>query len=64
VAMAHEILQNKQYIHDAGTFRQQKTFSTDDGSFPYAMDSGDFNRNKIQDLIVANSGTHNIGILL
>jgi len=47
-----------------GTFRQQNTFSTGSGSLPYAIDNGDFNRDHIQDLIVPNSGTDNVGILL
>jgi hypothetical protein len=47
-----------------GTFRQQNTYSTGGGSLPYAIASGDFNRDNIQDLIVPNSGTDNVGILL
>jgi hypothetical protein len=47
-----------------GTFRRQYTFSTGGGSFPYAIASDDFNRDNILDLIVPNSGTDNVGILL
>jgi hypothetical protein len=47
-----------------GTFIQQNTFSTGNGSLPYAIVNGDFNGDNIQDLIVPNSGTDNVGILL
>ncbi|CAF0842232.1 unnamed protein product [Didymodactylos carnosus] len=47
-----------------GTFRLQNTFSTGNESLPYAVANGDFNRDNIEDLIIANSGTDNIGILL
>jgi hypothetical protein len=47
-----------------GTFRQGYSFSTGSGSLPYAIVSGDFNRDNILDLIVPNSGTDNVGILL
>lgn len=47
-----------------GTFREKNTFPTGCGSLPYAIAIGDFNRDDIQDLIVPNSGTHNIGILI
>lgn len=47
-----------------GTFREQTTFSTGSGSLPNAIDSGDFDRDNKQDLIVVNSGTNNIDILL
>jgi hypothetical protein len=47
-----------------GTFGQQKSFSTGSGSLPYSIYYGDFNRDNIQDIIVANSGTNNVGILL
>lgn len=47
-----------------GTFRKYKTFSTGTGSLPYAILSEDFNRDNIKDLIVANSGTDNTGILI
>lgn len=47
-----------------GTFKEQKRFSTGSGSLPYAIESHDFNEDHIQDLIVPNSGTDNIGILL
>jgi hypothetical protein len=47
-----------------GTFTQPNNFSTGSGSLPYAVVNGDFNRDNIQDLIVPNSGTDNVGILL
>lgn len=47
-----------------GTFKLANTFSTGEGSLPYAVAYGDFNRDKREDLIIANSGTNNIGILL
>ena len=47
-----------------GTFRQQNTFSTGSGSLPYAIAIGDFNNDNLEDLIVPNSGTDNMGILL
>ena len=47
-----------------GSFKQQKTFSTGIGSLPYSIYYGDFNRDNKQDIIIANSGTNNIGILL
>ncbi|CAF1363085.1 unnamed protein product [Adineta ricciae] len=47
-----------------GTFTKQKRFSTGVGSLPYAIDSNDFNKDHAQDVIVANSGTNNIGIML
>jgi hypothetical protein len=50
--------------HIDGTFTKQKSFSTGIDSLPYAVLSKDFNRDNIQDLIVANSGTDNIGILI
>ena len=50
--------------HGDGTFRKYKTFSTGIGSLPYAILSEDFNRDNIKDLIVANSGSDNTGILI
>ncbi|CAF3457993.1 unnamed protein product [Rotaria sp. Silwood1] len=47
-----------------GSFRRKNTFSTGSGSLPYAIDSGDFNGDNILDLIVPNSGTDNVGILI
>ena len=47
-----------------GSFRQQTTFSTGSGSLPYSIRTGDFNRDNVQDIIVANSGTNNVGVLL
>ncbi|CAF1095868.1 unnamed protein product [Rotaria sordida] len=47
-----------------GAFGRKKSFSTGSGSLPYAIVNGDFNGDNIQDLIVSNSGTDNVGILL
>jgi hypothetical protein len=47
-----------------GTFRLSEFFSTGNGSLPYAIVISDFNRDNIPDLIVPNSGTDNVGILL
>lgn len=47
-----------------GTFRERNTFSTGSGSLPYAIAIGDFNNDNIPDLIIPNSGTDNVGILL
>jgi len=47
-----------------GAFGAPKSFSTGSGSLPDSIQSGDFNRDNKPDLIVANSGTNNIGILL
>lgn len=47
-----------------GSFRQRNSFSIGSGSLPYAIAAGDFNRDNIQDLIIANSGTNNVSILL
>ena len=47
-----------------GTFREPNSFSTGNGSLPYAIGLGDLNRDNVQDLIVPNSGTDNVGVLL
>ncbi|CAF1365769.1 unnamed protein product [Adineta steineri] len=52
------------YGNGDGSFKLQNTFSTGDGSLPYAVTNGDFNRDNIDDLIIANSGTDNVGILV
>ncbi|CAF1361048.1 unnamed protein product [Adineta steineri] len=46
------------------TFLIQITYSTGDNSQPYAVTIGDFNNDKQPDIVVANSGTNNIGIFL
>jgi hypothetical protein len=47
-----------------GTFAEQMIYSTGDRSHPYAIVSGDFNNDNRLDLVIANEGTDNIGILL
>lgn len=47
-----------------GSFGRERRFSTGRGSLPFAIDSGDFDGDNFQDLIVANSGSDTIGILL
>ncbi|CAF3577720.1 unnamed protein product [Adineta steineri] len=42
----------------------QITYSTGDNSHPNAVTIGDFNNDKQVDIVVANSGTNNIGIFL
>ena len=49
---------------DNNTFANQITYSTDPDSVPYSVAVGDFNNDQRLDIIVANFGTHNIGILL
>ena len=47
-----------------GTFSQQNSFSMSNGSLPNAIDAGDFNRDKAQDVVVVNTGGDNVVILL
>ena len=47
-----------------GTFANQTTYSTGDGSNPRSVAVGDFNNDTRLDIVVANSGTNNVGILL
>ncbi|CAF3731269.1 unnamed protein product [Rotaria socialis] len=47
-----------------GTVIEKKIISTGTRSFPYAIACSDLNRDNILELIVPNSGTGNIGILL
>ncbi|CAF1601455.1 unnamed protein product [Adineta ricciae] len=47
-----------------GTFYHYMTYSTDSGSYPYAVVIGDFNGDLTLDLAIANSGTNVIGIFL
>jgi hypothetical protein len=46
-----------------GTFSTTVTFSTGDGSCPYAIALGDFNNDSKLDIVVANSATNNILVL-
>ncbi|CAF3798211.1 unnamed protein product, partial [Adineta steineri] len=45
-----------------GTFFDPLTYSTGDNSQPYFLAVGDFNNDKRLDIVVANSGTDNIGM--
>ncbi len=47
-----------------GTFSIQMVYSTGNGSVPYAVDLGDMNDDNRLDIVVTNSGTDNVGILL
>ncbi|CAF0779959.1 unnamed protein product [Adineta steineri] len=46
------------------TFSPEITYSTGDNSLPHGVIIGDFNNDKQLDIVVANSGTSNIGIFL
>ncbi|CAF3755537.1 unnamed protein product [Rotaria sp. Silwood1] len=46
-----------------GTFAPQMIYSTGTDSYPYAVAISDMNNDNRLDLIIANSGTNNIGIL-
>jgi predicted nucleotidyltransferase len=48
--------------HGGGTFRNQMTFST--SSLPSSVAVGDFNNDTRLDIVVANSGTNNVSVLL
>ena len=45
-----------------GTFTSSTTYSTGEGSLPYMLTIIDINSDNHLDIIVANSGTNNIGI--
>ncbi|CAF4628800.1 unnamed protein product [Rotaria sp. Silwood2] len=47
-----------------GSFSNQTTFTTGLNSQPNAVAVGDFNNDTFLDIIVANYGTNNIGVLL
>jgi hypothetical protein len=47
-----------------GSFANQLTYSTGDGSLPYSVAVGDFNNDNRLDVVVANFNTNNIGIFL
>ncbi len=46
-----------------GTFKEEIIYSTGVGSHPYAVASGHFNNDTRLDLVIANEGTDNIGML-
>jgi len=45
-----------------GTFRNVTMYSTGNGSLPWSIAAGDFNKDNLIDIAVANSGTKNVGI--
>jgi hypothetical protein len=47
-----------------GTFSSQANYSTGDGSYPSWVAVGDFNQDHQLDIVVVNSGSNNIGVLL
>ena len=47
-----------------GTFADEVVYSTGSDSEPYALTTGDFNGDSRLDIVVANTGTGNIGIFL
>jgi predicted nucleotidyltransferase len=47
-----------------GTFSSQTTYDTGAWSRPYSFAVGDFNNDSRLDIVVANSGTNNVGIFL
>ena len=47
-----------------GSFTAQTTYSTSSGSKPYSVAVNDFNNDGYFDIVVANSGNHNISIFL
>ncbi|CAM4815669.1 unnamed protein product [Rotaria magnacalcarata] len=47
-----------------GTFSKEIIFSTGIESYPYSVGIGDFNNDKQSDIVVANAGTHNVGLRL
>ncbi|CAF3798250.1 unnamed protein product, partial [Rotaria sordida] len=50
--------------HDDGAFRNRKSYSTGNGSSPYMVAVGDFNKDHQIDIAVANFGTNSIGVFL
>lgn len=47
-----------------GSFEEQITYSTGNGSIPCSVAVGDFNQDNLVDIVVANSVANNIGIFL
>jgi hypothetical protein len=47
-----------------GTFTAQTSYSTGVGSYPYAVAVVDVNSDNKPDIIVANHGNSNVGVLL
>ncbi|CAF4731963.1 unnamed protein product, partial [Rotaria sp. Silwood2] len=50
--------------HGNGSFENMTIYSTGNGSQPLAIALGDVNNDTLLDIVVANSGTDNIGIFL
>ncbi|CAF1343770.1 unnamed protein product [Adineta steineri] len=50
--------------HGNGTFKTPMIFSTGIYSFPFSMDVDDINDDGYLDIVVANQGNYNIGVLL
>ncbi|CAF0928480.1 unnamed protein product [Rotaria sordida] len=50
--------------YENGTFASQITYSTSKGSKPISVTCGDINNDNLTDIIVANSGTRTIGLIL
>jgi hypothetical protein len=50
--------------YDNGTFASIITYSTGNGSTPYSVAVGDFNNDNRLDIVVANSGTDNLGVFI
>ncbi|CAF4324220.1 unnamed protein product, partial [Adineta steineri] len=50
--------------NENGTFISQNIFSTGYGSHPYSIATHDFNGDNFLDIVVANHGTHSVGVLL
>jgi hypothetical protein len=47
-----------------GTFSGQSSYSTGNDSYPSSVAVGDFNQDHRLDIVVANSGTNNVGVFL
>ncbi|CAF4401696.1 unnamed protein product, partial [Rotaria magnacalcarata] len=47
-----------------GSFATQETYSTGSNSYLYFVTVGDYNNDAIQDIVVGNQGTNNLGIFL
>ena len=50
--------------YNNGTFEQQSAYSTDLNSQPWSLALADVNRDNRTDVVVANYGTNNVGVLL
>ncbi|CAF1245157.1 unnamed protein product [Adineta steineri] len=50
--------------NENGTFTTQNIFPTGYGSHPYSIATHDFNGDNFLDIVVANHGSHSVGVLL